>query len=213
MKRLPEKRYWFSRQIGMFNEYYVQARTIEMNQTCIMILVLMLFVFGLLPLTAQNKNDIEKELIMQNFHQEQAVNLFNGSWDLLLKENRNRADEDVLLNMVHASLHHWRQIGQPVNILRGEWMICHVYTLLKHKEEALYHAENVLRLMDEQKPGDWDLAYCYEAMARVQALHGNKAEFSRYHALATEAGQKISQEEDRKQFEADLNDEYWFDMK
>lgn len=166
-----------------------------------------------MSLSAGTKSTTEKEKTMQEFHQEQAVNLFNGSWDILMKENRSREDEDKLVNMVHASLHHWRQIGKPFHVLRGEWMICHVYTILKHKEEAYYHAENVLRLMDEQKPTDWNLAYCYEAMARVQALQGNKEQFTKYYNLAVEAGKKIAQEGDRQQFEADLNDEYWFGMK
>ncbi|MFO8145591.1 MAG: hypothetical protein R6T89_07690, partial [Candidatus Syntrophosphaera sp.] len=117
-----------------------------------------------------------------------------------------------LIEEVYASLWHWRQIGQPINILRGKWMICHVYTLLEHKEEALYHANEVMRLKDEINPTDWDLAYCYEAMARVMALHQNKDEFQRYYDLALEAGKKIAGEGDRKQFDADMTDEYWFGM-
>ncbi len=150
---------------------------------------------------------------MQDMHRQLGIQLFNGSWDLLLKENRTREDEDTLLNMVHASLYHWRQVGQPINVLRGEWMICHVYTLLRHKEEALYHAENVLRLMEEQKPTGWDLAYCYEAMARTQALLGNKKLFTKYYALARDAGSQITTPEDRQQFESDMQDEYWFGMR
>ena len=154
-----------------------------------------------------------REDMMREIHQQLAVDLFNQSWDVLLKPDRNRADEDLLLNMAHASLYHWRQIGEPINILRGEWMIAHVYTLLKHKESALYHAENVLRLMEEIKPMDWDLAYCYEAMARVKALWGDKDGFDQYYALALEAGKAIAGEGDRNQFMADLSDEYWFGMK
>jgi len=150
---------------------------------------------------------------MKEIHQELAVNLFNQSWDILLKENRSREDEDALLNTVHASLYHWRQIGQEINVLRGEWMICHVYTLLGHKDAALYHGENVLRLKDKLNPVDWDLAYCYEAMARVQALRGDKQEFAKYYQLGIEAGKQISDEDSRKQFDADMNDEYWFGMK
>lgn len=151
--------------------------------------------------------------IMKQFHQDQAITLFNQSWDLLLKEGRTRADEDMLLNMVHASLHHWRQIGEPINVLRGEWMICHVYTLLGHKEASLYHAQNVLRLMEEQSPVDWDLAYCYEAMARTQALLGNRDEFQKYYDLAVKAGKDIADPESRQQLETDLNDGFWFGMR
>lgn len=150
---------------------------------------------------------------MKDIHQELAIKLFNISWDLLLKENRTREDEDELINMVHASLYHWRQVGQEINVLRGEWMICHVYTILAHKESALYHAENIMRLKDKISPVDWDLAYCYEAMARVMALTGVKAEYSKYYRLALEAGKLISDEGSRQQFDSDMNDENWFGIK
>lgn len=149
---------------------------------------------------------------MKEIHQQLAAHLFNQSWDILLKEDRSRKEEDVLVNMVHASLYHWRQIGQPINILRGEWMIAHVYTILGHKEEALYHAENVMTLKDEIKPQDWDLAYCYEAMARVMALWGDKPAFDKYYEQALAAGKEIKDEGVQKQFDSDMNDENWFGM-
>jgi len=177
------------------------------------ILIALIFVALLIPAFCQTKPNPEEEKLMQQVHQELAVNLFNQSWDVLLKADRSRKDEDLLLNMVHASLYHWRMIGQPINILRGEWMIAHVYTLLGHKDAALYHAENVMTLKDEINPRDWDLAYCYEAMARVMALKGDKAAFETYHDQALKAGAAIEDEGARKQFDSDMNDEYWFGMK
>lgn len=165
-----------------------------------------------LALCAQGQNT-PKEISMKEIHQQLGVDLFNQSWELLLKEDRSPEDEAILINTVHASLWHWRQIGQPINILRGEWMICHVYTLLEHKEEALYHANNVMRLKEEIKPQDWDLAYCYEAMARVMALYQNQEEFERYYALALEAKEQIKENDDRIQFGIDLEDEHWFGLR
>ncbi|MDD4223281.1 MAG: hypothetical protein PHD87_01700 [Candidatus Cloacimonetes bacterium] len=162
-----------------------------------------------LPLAAQTNS---KEANMKEIHQTLAVDLFNQSWDLLLKPDRSLDETDTLINQVHASLWHWRQIGQPINILRGEWMVCHVYTLLEHPEAALYHANNVLRLKDEIQPTDWDLAYCYEAMARVMALKQDREGFQHWYALAVAAGKQIAAAGDRGQFEADLNDDFWFGM-
>jgi len=147
------------------------------------------------------------------FHQTLAPALFNASWDILCKENRTREDEDKLINIVHASLFHWRQIGEPITIVRGEWMIAHVYTLLGHCEAALYHAENTLRKAIEIDVKDWDLAYTYEALARAYALRQDKEQFSKFYDLALQAGAAIVSEDDRKQFETDMNDEYWFGMK
>ncbi len=178
-------------------------------KTLALILFLCLAGASVSTLAAQTGTSEES---MQQVHEKLAMDLFNQSWDLLLKPDRDAHDEAVLVNTVHASLWHWRQVGQPINILRGEWMICHVYTLLGHKDEALYHAHNVLALAEELKPVDWDLAYCYEAMARVMALRGDQPEFERYYGLALDAGKEIKEEGDRKQFEADMSDAYWFGM-
>ncbi len=179
----------------------------------ILLLILLTLVGGVFSAETQKKEYKMTPDEMQQFHRDMGAATFNRSWEILLKEDRSRQDEDYLINMVHASLFHWRQVGEPVNVLRGEWMIAHVYTLLRHKEAACYHAENTLRIAEEVKAADWDLAYSYEAMARVMALHGNKAEFEKYHALAQEAGEKIAGDGDRKQFDADMNDGYWFGMK
>lgn len=77
-------------------------------------------------LVAQNADT--KELSMKDIHQQLAADLFNQSWDLLMKQDRSPEEENTLINQAHASLWHWRQIGKPINILRGEWMICHVYS-------------------------------------------------------------------------------------
>ncbi len=156
--------------------------------------------------------EMSKEEILQ-MHQDMGIQFFNESWELLLKESRGKADEDILINLAHASLLHWRQLNQPINILRGEWMIAHVYTLLGHKESALYHARNTLEWAENIPAADWDLAYAYEAVARAQALNGNREEFRKYYELADKAGREIREEEDKKQFEADFHDNNWFGMK
>lgn len=174
-------------------------------------LILIIFCFAQ---TQKQEKEVQmaKEEILQ-LHQDMGITYFNQSWDLLLKEDRSKEDEDVLINMVHASLFHWRQLNQPVNILRGEWMIAHVYTLLKQKEAALYHAKNTMEWSDKAKAEDWDLAYAYEAMARAYALNGDKDGFAKFHELAATAGREIKEEGDRKQFDADFNDNNWFGMK
>lgn len=165
----------------------------------------------LLAKAAKEKPMTQEE--MNKFHTSLAPALFNASWGLLEKPDRDRNDEARLINMAHASLFHWRQIGEPVNILRGEWMIAHVYTLLSHKEAALYHAENALIKAQEIDAKDWDLAYAYEAMARAHALNQNSEEFQKFYHMAVDAGKLIKEEADRNQFNADMNDENWFGMK
>ncbi|HOH60631.1 MAG TPA: hypothetical protein PLI73_06940 [Candidatus Cloacimonadota bacterium] len=149
---------------------------------------------------------------MNQIHNYFASNLFNQSWDLLLKEGRTSNDEEVLLDTAHSSLYHWRQIGEPINILRGVWMLAHVYTMLGHREEAMLQAQTCLRLAEEQQVKDWDLAYAYSAMARAAALNEDKALFEQWFAKAKTAGSEIREEGDKNQFMSDLNDGHWFGM-
>jgi len=101
-------------------------------------------------------NEKEKTMTqdeMKQFHEALAPALFNASWDLLEKADRTIDDENKLINIVHASLFHWRQVGKRFHIMRGEWMIAHVYTILGQKEPALYHAQNCLRIARELGSG------------------------------------------------------------
>jgi hypothetical protein len=162
---------------------------------------------------AGNTDKMMPKVDMAQMHMKMGTDYFNQSWELLDKPDRTKEDEDMLINMAHASMFHWMQVGKPVNMLRGEWLLAHVYTILKHKEEALYHAKNTLDWAKKAKAEDWDLAYAYEAMARAQALNGNKEEFKKYYQMAMDAGKKIKEEGDKKQFDKDMNDNYWFGMK
>jgi hypothetical protein len=180
-------------------------------------ILIMLLTMALTLVFAQNeKTGKEKTMTkeeMLDLHKQMGIAYFNKSWDLLTKPDRTKADEDVLINTVNASLYHWRQVGDPIAVLRGEWLIAHVYTLIKHKEEALYHAQNTLDLAIELKATDWDMAYAYEAMARAYAVNGNKELFNTYYEKAFAAGKNIKEDDDIKQFDTDMNDQNWFGMK
>jgi hypothetical protein len=56
---------------------------------------------------------------------------------------------------------------------------------------------------------DFDLAYAYEAVARANALAGNRDEAARYLQLARESGQAIGDAEDKSTFLGDLNGGNW----
>ena len=50
-----------------------------------------------------------------------AIDLFNGVWRLLEKEDRTVEEDDRMLHMAHASRYHWEQVGTAANLSRGEW--------------------------------------------------------------------------------------------
>lgn len=133
-----------------------------------------------------------------------AVDLYNHVWTLLEHEGRTVAQDDEMLHAAHASRFHWGQVGERVNLARGEWQCSRVYATLGRAEPALHHAQRCLDICREASIGDWDLAAAYEAMARASRTAGDAAGVARYVALAREACGAIADPEDREPIEADL---------
>ena len=69
-----------------------------------------------------------------------AVGLFNYTWTLLENPNRSREQDDEMIHAAHASRYHWGEVGEAVNLARGEWLCSRVYSILGRAEPALWHA-------------------------------------------------------------------------
>jgi hypothetical protein len=137
---------------------------------------------------------------------------FNGlTWDLLDKAERTAEDDERMLYSAIASCRHWLEAGTAVHHQRGEWLIARVYSVLGLGEAALRHANRCLELTEAHAGdmADFDRAYAYEALARANAVAGNRDEALRYIKLAEEAGQAIAEEENREIFVGDLNSGNW----
>jgi len=70
-------------------------------------------------------------------------------------------------------------------------------------QPAQYRAQRCLDICLENKIGDFDLAYAYEALARFNhaRLPGER---DQYHALARESGDEIAEKGDKDMFLNDL---------
>lgn len=155
----------------------------------------------------------EKKYSAQECNKKFAIELNNLVWNLLGKKERTHEDNEKMIHAAHASCYHWGEIGEPINLQRGEWMISHIYAILNRPEAALYHARECMELTEKHKFVDFDLAYAYEAMARAFAAAGEKSEYEKYIKLTKEAGEKIKNEEDKKIFDSDFASEPWYGMK
>lgn len=135
-----------------------------------------------------------------------AAELFNATWRLLEKPDRTPDEDDEMLHCAHASRYHWIRAGTRVNGARGEWQCSRVYAVLGRPEPALHHARRCLELC-ESAPDDldeFDLPFAYEALARAHAVAGDEGEARHWIARARDAGEAISDEDDRALLEADL---------
>lgn len=129
-----------------------------------------------------------------------AVDLYNGLWPLLEKPDRTSDEDAQLVHQAHASLYHWSQVGEQVNLARGEWMCSRVYAVLGRAEPALWHARRAVTIAEPI--GDWDLAVCFEAMARASVVAGDPDAAREWIARARAV--PIAEAEDREVVEKDL---------
>ena len=135
-----------------------------------------------------------------------AVGLFNYTWTLLENANRSPDQDDEMLNAAHASRYHWGEVGEAVNLARGEWQVSRVYAVLGRGEPALYHARRCIELNEANEEGreDWDLGSGYEAMARAHAVAGDRAASEEWKARAIAELATIADAEDRQVLEQDI---------
>jgi len=136
--------------------------------------------------------------------EELARNLFNGVWALLEKEDRSVEEDDRMVHMAHASCHHWSQVGTAVHRVRGEWQCSRVYATLERGEPALHHARRALEVCTANGIGDFDLAFCHEAMARASAVDGNLLAAAGWRTEAERSAAAITDPDDRTAVLADL---------
>ncbi|MFX0182391.1 MAG: hypothetical protein ACFE95_04835 [Candidatus Hodarchaeota archaeon] len=156
------------------------------------------------------KNEKLTEL---EWHRKMAAQLYNHTWDLMEKKDRNGNESDEMIHSAHSSRYHWGIVVSsgkypktgPMNLERGDWQISRVYSILKRPYAAEYHANRCLQICKDNNIGDFDIAFAYEAMARAYSIFSNKKiELKKYLDLAKEAGNQIIKEDDKKYFFSEL---------
>lgn len=111
-----------------------------------------------------------------------------------------------MLHAAHASRYHWGEVGEKVNLARGEWQVSRVYAVLGRGEPALYHARRCVEINETNTDGreDWELGSAYEAMARASAVAGDVPASEEWKARAVAELPNIQDAEDRQVLEQDI---------
>jgi DNA-binding transcriptional MerR regulator len=134
-----------------------------------------------------------------------AARLFNRVWELLERADRGAAEDDEMLHAAHASRYHWGQVGQPVNLARGEWQCSRVYSVLGRGEPAIVHAGRCLALAEAHRLAAFDLGCGHEALARAYRVAGDRAASERHLAEGRALAEKLTDPEEREILIADLD--------
>jgi hypothetical protein len=153
----------------------------------------------------------EKAYTEAEAHRHFAIQFNGATWDLLDKAERTKEDDERMLYSAFASCRHWLEAGTGVHHQRGEWMIARVYSVLELGEAAVRHANRCLELTEAHasEMEDFDKAFAYEAVARANAVAGNRGEALKYIELAETAGEAIADEQNKEIFVGDFNGGDW----
>lgn len=145
-------------------------------------------------------DDLTVDAVDEATHRRLAVDLFNRSWRLLELPERTADQADELIHVVHASCHHWREVGSPANLSRGENQCARVYAALGRAEPAVHHARRCLELVrsNAESHEDWELASALEVLARAHLAAGDRVEAERCAALAREELSTVKDPDDRE---------------
>ena len=109
-----------------------------------------------------------------------------------------------MVSMCHASLFHWQQrpdcTSRSFSI--GYWQLSRVYALLEQEDNARLYGRLCLDHSQNEEP--FYLGYAHEALARAEALGGNRGEAERHFAMARDLALQVANKDERDLLEADL---------
>ena len=141
-------------------------------------------------------------------HRRLGVELYNGAWELIERQDRTPDSDDEMIHRAHASAYHWLQGPHTAaNRARSHWLCSRVHAVAGQPEAALHHARRCLALVESHNDEmeDWDLAGAHEALARAHVSAGEVEDARRHLELARAETAKIADPADRKHIDADLD--------
>ncbi len=147
---------------------------------------------------------MSEQLTVQEWHKKQAIENFNGTWDLIDKTDRSEEEAIQMIHKAHASRFHWGEVGGPKQLATGEWQISRVYALVGQAQSALLHGQAGLRFCEEGSLTPFDYGFAYEAIARAYHMLGDTEQRDQFILKGKDVAAKIESEDDRSYYVSEL---------
>jgi len=140
---------------------------------------------------------MRKDFLQQDT-KKKAIDSFNKTWDLIDKEIRTKDDNKTMIEQALLSRKYWEQAnGSMLNIVRADWLISHVCSILGDGKNALKYAKNCYGLTLQYNIDDFDLVFAYEAMAYAYKVLNDVENMNNYLTLGYRAVDQVKKQGDK----------------
>ena len=148
------------------------------------------------------KDDIDQKAAHKYF----SANCFNKAWDLIDKSDRTPAEDEEMIRLSLASHYHWTQRDDysPTSASIGHWQTSRIYAILGQAENARRYGQICLEASRAEDVPPFYLGYAFEALARAEAVGGDREKSEQFINGAKAAAEIIEKSEDRKVLLDDL---------
>jgi len=136
-------------------------------------------------------------------HRRFGAEFNNRAWDLIDQPSLTAEEAEELLHLAHASLLHWRQVGRPINLLRGYCLLSHACLSAHLPALAMTFAQRCVALSEQEVAGqtDFDRAVASDCMAQACLANGNATLAGQFRRSALEYAGKLADPADRSVFD------------
>lgn len=131
-------------------------------------------------------------------------------WKMLDKPSLTVEEGYQLIDLAHASNHHWRLSGTAINQQRGAYLIARVFLAVGSSDAAIIYAKRCWNITQLKPEGikDFDYAYAEEMMWKCELAEGNTKQAAIHKEKARGLGDAIKETEDKKIFDQDFETPY-----
>jgi len=131
---------------------------------------------------------------------------FNKAWDLIDKADRTPQEDEEMIRLSQASIWHWtqREDCTPTHMSTGYWQASRIYAILGQVDNARRYGQLCLDASRGEDVPPFYLGYAYEALARAEAVAGNRAKTDQYLTEARQIAEQVPDADSKKWLLDDL---------
>ena len=149
---------------------------------------------------------MSEEIDVEQSHKYFSAFCFNAAWDVIELEDPSPEAIEMMIHLCHSSLWHWsqREDVNANNVSIAYWQLSRVYTVAGQAANAVRYARRCVDVSNANDLAPFYDAYAYEALARSEALSGNRTAAEEAIRKAKQIGKTIPSEENKNALMSDL---------